>query len=155
MSDTELSDTDVGSHRRDDVVSVFISPPSEHGEDTPEDSGDETDVQIGNVPGSQLNAEASCSSNANTGCASGGDKTPDTLSAPRSADRKRKKIREWLVGDLPSITDNVSYPYRPSSSDVPRQPHEVFELFVDVAVIDLLCKHTFTYAVQKGATHLQ
>ena len=150
MSDTELSDTDVGSHRRDDVVSVFISPPSEHGEDTPEDSGDETDVQIGNVPGSQLNAEASCSSNANTGSASGGDKTPDTLSAPRSADRKRKKIREWLVGDLPSITDNVSYPYRPSSSDVPRQPHEVFELFVDVTVIDLLCKHTTTYAVQKG-----
>ena len=41
-------------------------------------------------------------------------------------------------------------PYRPSPSGVPRQPHELFELFLDVTVIDLLCKHTTTYAVQKG-----
>ena len=54
----------------------------------------------------------------------------------------------------PSVADDVSYPYRPSSADVPRQPHKIFELFVDVAVIDLLCKHTTTYAVQKGITYL-
>lgn len=142
MSDSELSDSDDGSHRRDEVVSVFISPPSEHGEDTPEDSGDETHVDIGNVPGSQLNAEASCSSKCS--------KDTEAQPAPRGSDKKRRKIREWRVDDFPSITDEVVYPYRPSSADVPRQPHEIFELFVDMTVIDLLCKHTITYAIQKG-----
>ena len=150
VSDTDLSDSDDGSHPQKDVISVFISPPSEHGEDTPEDSGDETHVNIGNVPGSQLNAEASCSSNINIGSTSAGDVTPDTQPVPRSTDRKRKKIREWCVNDLPSVADDVSYPYRPSSADVPCQPHEIFELFLDVTVIDLLFKHTTTYAVQKG-----
>lgn len=44
----------------------------------------------------------------------------------------------------------TSYPYRPKTDDLPRQPHEIFELFLDTLAIERLDKDTVMYAVQKG-----
>ncbi len=64
--------------------------------------------------------------------------------------QKKIKLRQWKAEDLPKQVNVTRYPYKPSVADIPCKPSAVFELFLDVAAIEHLVKHTVTYAVQRG-----
>lgn len=51
--------------------------------------------------------------------------------------------------DITHDNENVSYPYKPSTSDKQRTPCAVFELFVDVVAIYHLTKDTFKYSIHR------
>ncbi len=54
------------------------------------------------------------------------------------------------MDDILCIKKHTCYPYRPSIGNLPRQLHEIFELFLDTPAIERLTKDTVMYAVQHG-----
>ena len=119
-------------------IEVFISPPDD-GAVTDEDSGDEGDVEMRNLPGNQLLSEASRSN--------GQKIVPEKNAHIRS---KKRKTYHWNKSDLQDINYVPSYPYKPSSSNLPRSPLEVFYLFFDDDVLQFLIEKTNGYAKFRG-----
>ena len=109
-------------------IEVFINPPDD-GAVTDEDSGDEGHVEMSNLPGNQLLSEASASKS------SGRKIVPEKIARSCS---KKKKIYHWNNTDLKDMNSEPSYPYKPSASNLPRSPLEVFYLFFDDEVIQFL-----------------
>ena len=99
-------------------IEVFINP-LDDGAVTAEDSGDGDNVEMSNLPGNQLFSEAS-------------------TSKPRGA----KQGLESYSRSCPKNKKDIepSYPYKPSVSNAPRSPLEIFHFFYD-KVIQLSCKN--------------
>ena len=74
----------------------------------------------------------------------------DTAVPATKCQSKKKKIRHWSKGDLHFAAPNLQYAYHPSAANVPRKPHEIFDLFLDLEALDLLTKDTVKYAIQRG-----
>ena len=108
-------------------VTVYISPP-ENGDITDEDSGDETDVRLSNLPGKQLLLEALINSS--------------TVSPSAPFIVQKSKNRDWRKQQDLRAKDKQSSLYKPTSADFPRNPVEVFDLFLDDDAINLLTNET-------------
>lgn len=149
-----------GMKEPENQIAIYIIPPDD-GNKTEEDSGEEDHVELRNLPGSQLLSEAELRTNGSLSTQEDltqpDDMQEDNVPQPsssksisRKSGRKYLKIRQWLEDDVPFLEDITGYPYRPSAADLPRQPHEIFELFLDTLAIERLTKDTVMYAVQKG-----
>lgn len=146
----------------ENLITVYIQPPVD-GNETEEDSGDEDHVEIRNLPGSQLLSEGEYrthdlhSAQEDLTLRVDAQENPPQPSSSKSTSKKSGKcgkkqlrIRQWHVDDIPCMEIHTCYPYRPSIADLPRQPHEIFELFLDTLAIERLTKDTVMYAVQHG-----
>ena len=96
---------------------------------------------MSNLPGNQLLSEASTSK-------SSGEKIVPEKNA-RSCSKKNKTYH-WNKTDLKNMNNEPSYPYKPSASNLPRYPLEVFYLFFDDDVIQFLTEKTNEYAKFRG-----
>ena len=98
-------------------------------------------VEMSNLPGNQLLSEASASKS------SGRKIVPEKIARSCS---KKKKTYHWNKTDLKDMNSEPSYPYKPSASNLPRSPLEVFYLFFDDEVIQFLTEKTNEYAKFRG-----
>ena len=130
QEDDDCSEDDQGE------TTVYITPPSD-GAVTDKDSGDEQTINIANLLGSHLRSTAVQAETQEDPVEN--DECPTDTAAPATrCQSKKKKIRYWSKGDLPFAAPELQYPYRPSAANVPRKPHEIFELFLDLEALDLL-----------------
>ncbi|XP_045133533.1 piggyBac transposable element-derived protein 3-like [Portunus trituberculatus] len=162
IGDNSSGEDDDEMIESENLITVYIQPPAD-GNETEEDSGDEDHVKIRNLPGSQLLSEGKYRTNESpstqdvtphVGVEKENPPQPTTsksiLKKSGKSERKSLKIRQWHVDDIPCMEKHTSYPYRPSAADLPRHPHEIFELFLDTLPIERLTKDTVMYAVQHG-----
>ena len=65
------------------------------------------------------------------------------------ANTKKNKIRDWQDVDIKerAFTSEASMP---SVADVPREPHEILELFLNDEIFETLTKYTVMYSAQHG-----
>ena len=132
--ENELLDENIPITKTSKEVTTYISPP-ENGDVTDEDSGDETDVRLSSLAGKQLLSEALINSRT---------VTPSALSIVQ-----KSKSRDWRKQqDLPA-SDRQNSVYKLTSTDLPRNPVEVFDLFLDDNAINV-ASETINYASQKG-----
>ena len=130
-------------------VEIFIQPPIDTAGDTDEDSGDEEHVNISNLPGQQLLAHAESTALQGSSKTEIEDTTTKKITKTQS---KKKKNRTWIRKDLmKSADENLRRDiFKPNMADVPRNPNEIFELFLHNDVLEHLRNSTVVYAMQKG-----
>uniref|UniRef100_A0A1Y1LG12 PiggyBac transposable element-derived protein domain-containing protein n=1 Tax=Photinus pyralis TaxID=7054 RepID=A0A1Y1LG12_PHOPY len=158
----EVENLDVDEADNHTPVDIVLLPPETANEDhTDEDSGDEESVQISNLPGSQLRApvEIMCrdtgtSETVATDLNSDDDDVPlsilcgrSTYIAPREeSSSESATTAKNFVWNQNATLHTFQHFIKPIGPEHSNTPLELFQLFFDKEVMNLLCFHTNNYA---------
>ncbi|KAB0805698.1 hypothetical protein PPYR_02668 [Photinus pyralis] len=143
-------------------ISVVIFPPNQHNDQaTDEDSGHENAVNIENLPENQLNTEVevefddykteatqpmSVSNGENAGFDSSDDDIPlSVYKTILNSSSKKHKAMHWTKDDLDIPTTQWQNLPRPPMQ---LSPFELFRLFFDDAIIEIITNESNRYASQ-------
>lgn len=141
-----------------DATAIVVEPPENATSNiSDEDSGGEEGGTINNLPGSMLRAPAHiiCNdmvdtveteeSNNETALMSSARKTP-------LGNRPQKEVRKWKKVDLATVSTVAGRNEAPSNDFfvAERMPTEIFELFLDDEIIDIVVNYSNLYATGKG-----
>ncbi|KAF2902633.1 hypothetical protein ILUMI_03555 [Ignelater luminosus] len=154
----ELENIEDDNHYKYDV---YITPPTDAGNDTDEDSGEEDCQDPDRLNHNQLDAEAELYINDKPVTEENNveDNTPTTSSIPSNPHKKVRKatsvIQErpkWVVDDLENpICENWSESFLPPISlGAENHSLDFFELFMPAQLVLFLVKHTVQYAGSKN-----
>ncbi|KAF2891197.1 hypothetical protein ILUMI_14976, partial [Ignelater luminosus] len=143
---SELENIEDDNHYKYDV---YITPPTDAGNDADEDSGEEDCQDPDRLNRNQLDAEAELYINDKPVTEENNveDNTPTTSSIPSNPHTKVRKAK-WVVDDLKNpICENWSESFLPPISlGAENHSLDFFELFVPAQLVLFLVKHTVQYA---------